>query len=230
LGETTDSGTRSAIHRALGDERRARIVEELRTARDGLDADELARRLRLHPNTIRFHLGVLGDAGLVTSRPAEREAPGRPRILYTLHPEGAAVDRDEYRLLAAILAGTVARDEAGPTRAEDAGRAWGRYLVPTPPPLARPTDEEATREVVQLLDEQGFAPEAGEGEIRMRRCPFHELAEAQPGIVCAVHQGLISGALDELGSELEVDRLEIFVRPDLCIARLRPRRGPEPSG
>jgi predicted ArsR family transcriptional regulator len=75
---------------------------------------------------------------------------------------------------------------------------------------------------VGLLDQQGFAPEAAEGEIQMRRCPFHELAETHPEVVCAVHRGLISGALGELGSGLEVEELDVFVRPDLCIARLRP--------
>jgi predicted ArsR family transcriptional regulator len=222
--ETGQGGPRSAIHRALGDERRARIVGELRPARDGLDAAELARRLELHPNTIRFHLGVLADAGLVGSRPAERSAPGRPRILYTLRPEAAAADRDEYHLLAAILAGTVAGRDDGPAQAEQAGRAWGRYLVRRPPSHGPLTDEQAVGEVVELLDEQGFAPEPADVEIRMRRCPFHELAETHPQIVCAVHRGLISGALDELGSELEVDELDVFVQPDLCVARLRPTR------
>ena len=57
----------------------------------------------------------------------------------------------------------------------------------------------------------------------MRRCPFHDLAEAHPEIVCPVHEGLISGALSALGSELEVEGLDVFVQPDLCIARLAPR-------
>jgi predicted ArsR family transcriptional regulator len=214
-------GQTSVVHRALADERRTRIVEELGRARSGLDAAELARRLGLHQNTIRFHLGVLVDAGLVRSRPAERSAPGRPRILYSLRPEGVAADRDDYRLLATILAGTVAREGDGSAKAEDAGRAWGRYLMRRPVRPRHVTDEQATTEVVELLDQQGFAPEAGDREIRMRRCPFHELAESQPEIVCAVHRGLISGALGELGSGLEVDELDVFVEPDLCIARLR---------
>jgi predicted ArsR family transcriptional regulator len=222
MGRTPRTEKRSVVHRALGDERRARIVDELGRARSGLDAAELAGRVGLHQNTIRFHLGVLVDAGLVGSRPAERSAPGRPRILYSLRPEGAAADRDEYRLLATILAGTVARQGDGSSQAEDAGRAWGRYLVRRPLPLDRVSDEQATSEVVELLDQQGFAPEAGDREILMRRCPFHELAESQPEVVCAVHRGLISGALGELGSTLEVDELDVFVQPDLCIARLRP--------
>jgi predicted ArsR family transcriptional regulator len=224
MGRTVEP--RVSVHRALADARRERIVAELRGVRRGLDAQELASRLDLHQNTIRFHLGVLLDAGLVASRPAKRSAPGRPRILYRLRPESpVAAGRDEYRLLASVLAGTVARRESGSSEAEDAGRAWGRYLVRRPLPLARVSDAEATSEVVELLEQQGFAPDAAEGEIRMRRCPFHDLAEAHPEIVCAVHRGLITGALAELGSELEIDALDVFVEPDLCVAHLR-RPGP----
>ncbi len=207
-------------HRALADERRAQLVEELRGARDGLDVQELARRLDLHANTIRWHLGILADAGLVVSHPAERTAPGRPRILYALAPGAPTEDGDEYRLLATILTGTVSALDDGSARAEQAGRAWGRYLVTSPPPGTKATDEHATREIVGLLDQQGFAPRVEGGEIHMCRCPFAELATSHPDVVCTLHRGLIAGALEELGSDLQVGELEIFPRPDLCIARL----------
>ncbi len=74
---------------------------------------------------------------------------------------------------------------------------------------------------MRLLDEQGFEPEARENEILMHRCPFHDLAATHPEIVCGVHRGLIAGALEELRSRLEVAELEVFPRPDLCVARLR---------
>jgi predicted ArsR family transcriptional regulator len=213
--------TTASVHRALADPRRARIIEELDAAPGGLDTSELARRLDVHANTVRFHLGVLADAGLVTGTPLRGER-GRPRILYA-RTAGPPEPADEHRLLATILTGAVAQESDGPARAEQAGRAWGRYLAPKPLPLARLTDEDAAREVVGVLAEQGFEPEAAGDEIRMRRCPFHALAEQHPEVVCAVHRGLISGALDQLGSRLEVGDLEVFVEPDLCIARLRAR-------
>jgi predicted ArsR family transcriptional regulator len=209
------------MHRALADERRARIVEELDRSPDGLDVQELAERLGLHQNTVRWHLGILSDAGVLATRTAARSAPGRPRILYTLSPETTAGARDDYRLLATILTGTMATLDEGSDRAADAGRAWGRYLVPTPQPGARVSDEEATREVVELLDQQGFAARLEGDEIVMCRCPFAELATTHPGIVCTLHRGLIDGAFAELGSRLAVEELEIFPRPDVCVARVR---------
>jgi predicted ArsR family transcriptional regulator len=204
---------------------RARVLASLRAAPDGLDVQTLADRLGLHPNTIRWHLGALEHEGTLASTATPGAGRGRPRIVYRLEPSAAGGTRDEYRLLATILSGCLAGEQGGPAAAERAGRSWGRYLVERPLPLARQSDVEATAQVSTLLAEQGFAPEAADDAIEMRRCPFHDLAETQPEIVCGVHKGLISGALEELGSELEVAALDVFVRPDLCVARLARRQG-----
>jgi predicted ArsR family transcriptional regulator len=210
-----------AVHRALADERRSRIVEELQQRPDGLDAHELAMRLDLHPNTIRWHLGILADAGIVTSHAGERTTPGRPRIVYTIRADADVGEPEHYRLLSTILTGIISELEDGTARAREAGQEWGRYLVKSPPPHVRTSDSDATDEIIRFLDEHGFRPEAAKGDIHMHRCPFSELAENNPGIVCGLHFGLISGALRELRSDLEVERLDAFVEPGLCIARLR---------
>jgi predicted ArsR family transcriptional regulator len=205
---------------AAGDESRERILAELRSEQAGLDAAELGRRLGLHPNSVRWHLGALARAGLVSSTPAASGSRGRPRMLYRWEAGAEPAAAGEYRLLATILSGTLAERRDGVGAAEEAGRRWGRYLVERPSPLAHAADADAVAGVAALLRDQGFAPEVAEGEIRMHRCPYHDLAEAQPEVVCAVHRGLIGGALEELGSELTVEALDVFVRPDLCVARL----------
>jgi predicted ArsR family transcriptional regulator len=209
------------VRRALADDHRVLIVDELRAAPDGLGVRDLAPRLGLHENTVRWHLGVLDDAGLVDAAPAPDGRPGRPRMLYRLRAGAAPrAKADDHRLLATILTGTVAELPDGEARAGEAGRAWGRFLVRRPSPLERVSEDEAVAEVARLLDEEGFAAELQGHEIHMHRCPFHDLAEANPDVVCSVHRGLMEGALEELGSNLEVERLDVFVRPDLCIARL----------
>src|SRR5262245_56046513 len=154
------------------DERRNEIVEALRDAPAGLDVEELSTRLGLHPNTIRWHLAILGRGGALVSRLADRATRGRPPILYSLSPGAAAENRDDYRLLATMLTGTLAGVPDGPSRAEDAGRAWGRHLLRRPLSSEPVSQERAAREVVELLAEHGFAPEAAPGRIRMRRCPY----------------------------------------------------------
>ena len=117
-----------------------------------------------------------------------------------------------------MLAETLSRDPAGPAVCEEAGRAWGAGLV------AGRRGEEAVDAVVEILDAQGFEPRAREQAIEMHRCPFQDLAEANPRVVCAVHRGLIDGALAELGSTQSVAELEVFPRPNICVARLDRRR------
>jgi len=212
-----------SLHLALGDERRAAIVDELRAASLGLDVRELGERVGLHPNTVRWHLGVLADAGLVESRAAaDRLAPGRPRILYRLTKEAVPARQrtEEYRLLASILTGTIAEREDAAADAERNGRSWGRFLARRPLPLARPSRERAVEQVSELLAGQGFEPTVDGNRICMYRCPFHDLAETNPDIICAVHRGMIDGTLEELDSDLRVAKLDVFPQPDVCIVEL----------
>jgi predicted ArsR family transcriptional regulator len=211
-------------HRALADPRRSRILDEVLRRPEGADVASLAELCGLHPNTVRWHLGVLADAGIVRSQAETRSTPGRPRVLWlATEPDGAG--RENYRLLATILTGAAADAEDGAARAEAAGRAWGRFLVERPPPHVRTTDDESVGAVVELLDHEGFEPERADETIRMRRCPFRDLAETHGAIVCPIHRGLISGALAELGSSLEVSELQPFVEPNLCVARLQRAQG-----
>jgi predicted ArsR family transcriptional regulator len=202
-----------------GDQQRRTILEGLRSARDGLDTSQLAERLGLHQNTIRWHLGVLTDAGLVQATPERRHGRGRPNIVYRLTGEGIARGRDEYRLLATMLTDVVAADGHGEARAYETGFEWGRHLQQGEPDAS----------LAQLLDREGFAAEQHGDEIEMRRCPFYALAEGSPQVICTLHHGIIDGALDEAGSEQTVERLDPFVEPGLCIAHLgrarRPARG-----
>jgi len=109
-----------AVHRALADEHRTAILDALEEA-SPLDVRELGARVSLHPNTVRWHLGILADAGLVSSTAEPRRTPGRPRIVYSPTRAPRAAARDEYRLLATILAGSIA-DSGGVEAAERAAR------------------------------------------------------------------------------------------------------------
>jgi predicted ArsR family transcriptional regulator len=190
--------------------KRETILEVLESARDGLDTNQLAERLGLHPNTIRWHLGVLADGGLVQAIPERRHGRGRPSIVYRLTGEGVAHGRDEYRLLATMLTDLVAADRDGEARAYESGVRWGRHLQQAEPDA----------DIADLLDQEGFAAERHGDRLEMRRCPFYALAESSPQVICTLHHGIIDGALAEAGSEQTVQRLDPFVEPGLCVAHL----------
>ena len=214
------------LHRALGDTSRARILAVLHEVGAPLDARELAERVGLHANTVRSHLGVLAEVGLVSAKAEERARPGRPRIVYEFVPEAAAPgELGGYRLLAEVLAGCLAGSEPDPAaRSEQAGQAWGRYLVKRPAPFTSLSAQEAVSRVVRLLDELGFQPELESDEeghkVLMKRCPFYDVATAYEQVVCQVHLGLVRGALAELGAPIAADWLKPLVEPDLCIVHL----------
>jgi predicted ArsR family transcriptional regulator len=127
-----------------------------------------------------------------------------------------------YRLLAQILLSRLAADGAeGRENAAQAGREWGRFLVDRPPPFQRLTEEEAAGRLTALLDDLDFAPKPSGDVIRLRHCPFLELAEEYGPLVCDVHLGLMQGALTELDAPVEAHRLEPFAEPGACLAHLR---------
>ena len=217
---------RAAVHRALSDPSRARILELLQEAEAPLDPRALGTHLGLHLNIVRSHLRVLAEAGLVSATREERTRPGRPRLLY----EAAAEPLDapafaSYRLLAQILASSLADSERDPSaRAEQAGRAWGAHLIPKPPPFTSISRQDTIDEVIRLHEQAGFRPELrrtrNAQEIVLKHCPFQEVATTYQSVICPVHLGLIRGALAELDTGIEADSLEPFAEPGACVAHL----------
>jgi predicted ArsR family transcriptional regulator len=218
-------GTDARLHRALGDPSRVRILDLLRDSAAPLDASELAGRVGLHANTVRSHLRMLAGAGLVSVQPEERHTRGRPRLVYqAVTDESSGGSVGGYRLLAEILASELAGSgEESVDRAIRAGQTWGRFLVDRRPPNVPASTSADLEAVLQLLDEVGFDPSLEEDDVGhtvlMQRCPFGEVADHYRKIVCAVHLGLMQGALEELGAHARAD-LVPFERPGVCVSHV----------
>ena len=215
-------------HRALSSHVRRRLLELLART-DGADARSLAEQLGLHVNTVRTHLALLEDAGLVTSTREDRDRPGRPKLLYRVtEPAGESEPADPrgYRFLAGMLASFLASSEAEPARAaERTGAAWGHYLIDAPAPFHAVEPTAAVARIVELLEEFGFEPELDAEDpsrpsILLHRCPFLDVAKEHPEIVCSIHLGLMRGALDELGVEVEARDLIPWAGPEFCVSHL----------
>lgn len=206
--------------------RRAEVLALLRQADRPLSVGEVAEAMDLHVNTARFHLDGLVDDALAERTTEPRQTRGRPRILYT--SAGPSPGPRSYELLAEMLTGLMSSlDAAGPTSVE-LGKAWGRHLVERAAPSENLDAQEAVARLDRLLDRVGFQPETRStddgAEVRLRHCPFLEVAQKHTDIVCAIHLGLMQGALDELRAPVAAASLEPFVTPQVCLAHLRVTR------
>ncbi|MFO1538320.1 MAG: helix-turn-helix transcriptional regulator [Actinomycetota bacterium] len=190
------------VLKALGDETRYAMYRELATSTRPLSAQDLAERLGLHANTVRLHLDRLRETGLVEAEAVHRGTVGRPQHLYSLAPGAPSLGDPPAHVLLAGLLGSLA--EAVGAEAGDAaaiGERWGAQL-------ARRTRSRSCVAVLHdELDRLGFEPAVGpgdgtaEGAVRVEflHCPFRELAEAYPDLVCNLHRGICAGVLDAAG-------------------------------
>ena len=216
--------------RALGDPTRHRIFRLVADADRAVGVAELTEQVQLNHNAVRQHLAVLKAAHLVVEALEERTRPGRPRLLYRVHPEVA--ERWEgagpYPWLAGLLAGAIRRQQPPRQVGRQEGHRRAALLGVTDDPLAQLEAEMARR---------GFRPRRLERgrrvEFVLERCPFAEVAETDPGTVCQLHLGLAEGLAEGLGA-LSVERL-VPRDPRRAGCRLVVRRGfaaatPGPTG
>ena len=193
-----------SVYKALGDDTRFAIYQELGLSPSPLSAAEIADELGLHPNTVRPHLDRMRDAGLVEVETMHRGTVGRPQLRYSLAPgaPGLGLDPPAHTLLAGLLAALAdqlgrrrrRRDRTGPrggprrsARRQAVAGLSGR------PDGASSTGWASTRST---------SPRR-EGGARVRvdflHCPFRELAEAYPELVCNLHRGIVEGFVDGAG-------------------------------
>jgi predicted ArsR family transcriptional regulator len=214
---------------------RAHVLDLLRAAGSPVGVRDIADQAGLHPNTARFHLDALVDAGLAARAPKERTTPGRPSMAYRAVAGGETMGRRRYRLLAEMLTSLIAGMLPKPGEAAgEAGREWGRYLTEPPPPYQRLDAGEAVERLTATMAEIGFAPEAvtdgTQYQLRLRQCPFREVAENHQDVVCQLHLGLMQGALAQMRAPVTADRLQPFAEPSLCIAYLATRQNQASAG
>lgn len=185
-----------------------------------MDAQALAAATGLHPNTVRFHLGVLMRTGFVEERSEKHGRRGRPRTVYTATLPG--VQQKGYELLANVLV-THLDQVDGDGAAQSAGRMWAHRLRPHTPD--QPDDmETAARTISALFTEMGFDPTVtttrDSSRMMLHSCPFWSLAESHPDVVCAVHLGLLRGLVEQGSKGMIKAELTPFVQPRLCQADL----------
>jgi predicted ArsR family transcriptional regulator len=202
--------------KALGDNTRYAIYLELARSPLPLATADVAETLGLHVNTVRPHLERMRDVGLLDVSTDARGGVGRPQHRYSLSREAPSLglEPSPFPTMARLLLTASAASGVDPEEVAEAGRTQGqddavRWSADTPA-------------VDVLMFEQarlGFDPEVAEDDgavtIAFAHCPFRELAEEHPELVCAMHRGLVEGAASALADRAPATPIEI----DLTVHR-----------
>ncbi len=186
--------------KTLGDNTRYAIYLELARAPRPLSTSDVAESLGLHSNTVRPHLERMRDVGLLESRPDTRGAVGRPQKLYSLSPDAPSLGLEPpvFPMLARMLLSMAAQAGLDGDTAADAGRDEGRRIAHRSVRVVPCVDA-----TMRMLDDLGFDParvdEGATATIAFTHCPFADLAQAQPDLVCSLHRGMLEGFVEEIG-------------------------------
>lgn len=190
----------------LDDPVRSRLYEVVTRRTGPVGRDEAAEAAGVGRALAVYHLDKLVESGLLAAtyqRPAGRSGPGagRPAKLY------ARADREftvtvpprSYELAARLLVQAVESDASGQSRAAlgQAARRLGTELGG-----GYRAEADSHGDVEGALTRQGYEPcRGGDGIIRLRNCPFRQLAERHREVVCGMNLTLVEGLVDGLGAD-----------------------------
>lgn len=208
------------VLKALGDNTRYAIYLELARSPAPRSTADIAETLGLHVNTVRPHLDRMRDVGLLDLRIGNTGGVGRPQHLYSLAHDAPSLGLEPPafpRLAAMLLAMADAAGLEGADAAE-AGREQGRLDAE-----AFPDGTPCLEALMGQLAEMGFDPEVEGGPggvtVGFTHCPFRDLAEANPDLVCGLHRGMVEGLVDTLGDD-EVAEFHSLVHRSPCQVEL----------
>jgi predicted ArsR family transcriptional regulator len=190
------------VLKALGDTTRYAIYQELAASPRPRSTAEVAEALGLHPNTVRPHLDRMREVGLLEVTIDARGGVGRPQHRYGLAAEAPSLGLEPPPLpmLARLVLRLAERAGLGGADAADVARGQGAADA------AHYRDAPSTLEaLVSELDRLGFDPEVTDGAtpddavVEFCHCPFRDVAERFPDLVCGLHRGLVEGFVDAMG-------------------------------
>jgi predicted ArsR family transcriptional regulator len=193
----------------LDDPVRRRLYEVVTRQDEPVGRDEAASAAGIGRALAVYHLDKLVESGLLTAsyqRPPGRSGPGagRPAKLYARSDREFAVSVPprEYELAARLLVQVVASDPSDRSRTalDETARRLGAELGHGFRAGATERDT-AGRDVEGALTQQGYEPSREDGVIRLRNCPFHQLAERHRDVVCGMNLALVEGVVAGLEAD-----------------------------
>ena len=231
----------------LDDPVRRRLYEVVTRQPGPVGRDEAAAAAGVGRALAVYHLDKLVESGLLAAtyqRPAGRSGPGagRPAKLYARADREftATVPPRSYELAARLLVQAVEADDSGRSRAAlgEAARRLGTELGcgyraeadshggpggdAEGAPAGGPRSITAC-DMESALTRQGYEPcRDSDGNIWLRNCPFHQLAERHREVVCGMNLTLVEGLVEGLGADGWRPLLD--PRPGYCCVALGSER------
>lgn len=177
---------------ALGDPNRRKVYDLVVASGRSVSRDEVAQELGVGRTLAAFHLDKLVEAGLLAVGYARltgrRPGPGagRPAKLYRRSESQVEVSLPprSYVEVGTLLAEAVERSGADLTL-QQVAHERGRAV--------------AGEDMWEVLREWGYEPFERDGEICLRNCPFHALAQEFPPLICGMNLALLNGLADGAG-------------------------------
>jgi predicted ArsR family transcriptional regulator len=201
----TDEPARLDVLKTLGDNTRYAIYLELARSSVPLATSDIAEMLDLHVNTVRPHLERMRDVGLLDVQSDNRGAVGRPQHRYSLAAGAPSLGLEppSFPMVPRlrVRAAPLARLEAGD--AVEAGREQG--LLDGERYEGEPCVAALTAELDRLGFDPAVAGDDDDATVAFAHCPFRELAEANPDVVCSLHRGLVEGFVSAVGGARVVE-------------------------
>lgn len=201
---------------ALGEPARRALYAYVVAQGRPVSREEAAAATSMKRATAAFHLDRLVAGGLLEvafARPSGRSGPGAGRTakLYARSCRDIAVSLPprRYELAGEVLATAIEEAQLSGQPVQEAlarvaGQA-GRRLARTAgqgPGTERQRAVGAAAGLTGALAHAGYEPRtAAGGEIELANCPFHELAQHHPALVCGLNLHLLRGLLTEMGSD-----------------------------
>jgi predicted ArsR family transcriptional regulator len=193
----------------LADPVRRRLYDIVSSRPQPTSREAAAEAAGIRRSLAAYHLDRLVAEGLLETsyaRTGERTGPGAGRTakLYRRSDEeiSASLPPRDYERAALLLAAALDREPTGAARSAliDGAYRVGRASVGVSGEDADP--------LVNALAATGYEPACVEGDIRLRNCPFHHLAQEHRDLICGMNVSLVQGMIDALPGDGRTARLD----------------------
>ena len=205
----------------LDDPARRAAYLAVRTADAPLSRAEVADAVGISVRLATFHLEKLLSEGFLEATYARDEGAGvvgHPAKRYrpTALELSVAIPPRRYDLAAEILAEALDRGPADPPRealadvATEYGRQVGRQM----------TADTGDSRLLTALRVLGYEPAIDGDDVVLRNCPFRQVAQAQPDVICGMNLAFVAGVVT--GTQTPALRAVLAPSPDRCCVVVAP--------